>query len=40
MQFTFNWHYEISKQSGREGMIDSTAYFLAYFYPRIAVYDK
>lgn len=39
MQFTFNWHYEISRQSNREGMIDSTAYFLAYFYPRIAVYD-
>ncbi len=36
---TFDWHYEISVQSGREGMIDSTTYFLAYFYPRIAVYD-
>ena len=39
MQFNFDWHYEISKQSNREGMIDSTSYFLAYFYPRIAVYD-
>jgi hypothetical protein len=39
MQLTFKWHYEISKQSGREGMIDSTTYFLAYFYPRVAVYD-
>ena len=28
-----------SRQSGREGMLDSTSYFLAYFYPRIAVYD-
>lgn len=36
---TFSWHYEISLQSGREGMIDSTTYFLAYFYPRVAVYD-
>ena len=35
----FKWHYEISLQSNREGMIDSTTYFLAYFYPRIAVYD-
>ena len=33
------WHYEISKESGREGMIDSTTYYLAYFYPRVAVYD-
>src|SRR6478735_7501231 len=39
MQVSFEWNYEISKQSGREGMIDSTSYFLAYFYPRIAVYD-
>ncbi|MBK5270865.1 MAG: M1 family peptidase, partial [Bacteroidia bacterium] len=28
-----------SLQSNREGMIDSTTYFLAYFYPRVAVYD-
>lgn len=39
MELGFKWHYEISKQSGREGMIDSTTYFLAYFYPRVAVYD-
>jgi hypothetical protein len=36
---SFDWHYEISLESGREGMIDSTTYFLAYFYPRVAVYD-
>jgi hypothetical protein len=35
----FDWQYEISVQSGREGMIDSTSWFLAYFYPRISVYD-
>lgn len=39
LQLSFDWHYEISLQSNREGMIDSTTYFLAYFYPRIAVYD-
>lgn len=39
VELGFTWHYEISKQSGREGMIDSTAYFLAYFYPRVSVYD-
>jgi hypothetical protein len=33
------WHYQISLKSRREGMIDSTSYFLGYFYPRIAVYD-
>lgn len=36
---SFDWHYEISKESGREGMLDSTTFFLAYFYPRISVYD-
>ena len=39
VQLSFDWHYEISLQSGREGMIDSTTYFLAYFYPRVAVFD-
>ena len=33
------WHYEISKQSGREGMLDSTTFYLAYFYPRVSVFD-
>jgi len=33
------WNYDISLKSGREGMIDSTTYFLAYFYPRVAVFD-
>jgi len=33
------WHYEISLESNREGMLDSTTYYLAYFYPRVAVYD-
>jgi len=33
------WHYDMSEQSGREGAIDSTTFYLAYFYPRVAVYD-
>jgi hypothetical protein len=39
VQLSFKWHYELSKLSNREGMIDSTTFFLAYFYPRVAVYD-
>lgn len=39
VQLGFDWHFQASLQSGREGMIDSTTYFLAYFYPRVAVYD-
>jgi len=39
VRMDINWHFEISKQSGREGMIDSTTYYLAYFYPRVSVYD-
>jgi hypothetical protein len=34
-----DWHYDVSIESNREGMLDSTSFFLAYFYPRIAVYD-
>jgi hypothetical protein len=36
---TFGWHYDVSLESNREGMLDSTTFFLAYFYPRVAVYD-
>jgi hypothetical protein len=39
VRLSFDWHYEISREAGREGMLDSTTYFLAYFYPRVAVYD-
>ncbi len=39
VQLSFAWHYEISREAGREGMLDSTTYYLAYFYPRVAVYD-
>ena len=39
VRLAVDWHYEISKEANREGMIDSTTYYLAYFYPRVAVYD-
>ena len=39
VRLTFAWHNDLSRESNREGMIDSTTYFLAYFYPRVAVYD-
>lgn len=39
IQFDIEWHYDASLQSGREGMIDSTTYYLAYSYPRVSVYD-
>lgn len=39
VRMTVAWHYEISKEAGREGMQDSTTWYLAYFYPRVAVYD-
>ena len=35
----FKWHYDISLKASREGMIDSSTFFLAYFYPRVAVVD-
>ncbi len=39
IKFTFKWHYDVSVKSGREGAIDPSTFFLAYFYPRVAVYD-
>lgn len=33
------FHYELAKGEGREGVIDSTTFYIAYFYPRVAVYD-
>jgi len=39
LKLDIDWHFQISLESGREGMIDSTSYYLAYFYPRVAVYD-
>ncbi len=39
VHLAFTWHYDVSRRAGREGMIDSTTYYLAYFYPRVAVFD-
>jgi hypothetical protein len=39
VKMTIAWHFDASKESGREGQIDSTSYYLAYFYPRVSVYD-
>ncbi|MEJ2678644.1 MAG: M1 family metallopeptidase [Gemmatimonadota bacterium] len=39
VHLSFTWHYDITERPGREGMIDSTTYFLAYYYPRVSVYD-
>ncbi len=39
VKLNITWHYQIATQSAREGMIDSTSWYLAYFYPRVAVYD-
>lgn len=34
-----DWNYPLSKESGREGQINSTTFYVAYSYPRISVYD-
>jgi hypothetical protein len=34
-----DWNYPLSKESGREGQIDETTFFVAYSYPRVSVYD-
>src|SRR5699024_7324057 len=39
IKLSIDWHYKLTTRAGREGRIDSTTYFMAYFYPRVAVYD-
>ncbi len=37
---SFRWHYDLSVKSDREGAIDPSTFYLAYFYPRVAVFDN
>lgn len=39
LSLDIDWSYPLSKQSGREGQIDSATFYVAYAYPRISVYD-
>jgi hypothetical protein len=39
LTLSVKWHYEISLESSREGMLDSTTFFMAYAYPSVCVYD-
>ena len=39
VKLNISWHYDLSKRRGRDGVIDSTSFYIAYFYPRISVYD-
>lgn len=39
LQLHITWHYNLSRGRGRDGVIDSTSFYIAYFYPRISVYD-
>jgi hypothetical protein len=39
VKLSIDWHYELSTSHSRDGVIDSTTFFLAYFYPRVSVYD-
>ena len=34
-----SWHYNLSKRPGRDGVIDPASFYIAYFYPRVSVYD-
>ena len=37
---SISWHYTVNKNShNRTGAVDSSGFFIAYFFPRIAVYD-
>ncbi|MBK7934830.1 MAG: M1 family metallopeptidase [Pyrinomonadaceae bacterium] len=37
---SFRWHYDLAEKSDRDGAIDETTFYIAYFYPRVAVLDN
>ncbi len=40
ISINIDWHYTLNRNSHiRTGAVDSTSFFVAYFFPRIAVYD-
>ncbi len=39
VRLNITWHYALSKRPGRDGVIDLTSFYIAYFYPRVSVYD-
>jgi hypothetical protein len=39
IKLDITWHYNLSHRPGRDGIIDSTSFYIAYFYPRVSVYD-
>ncbi|HET8648767.1 MAG TPA: M1 family metallopeptidase [Gemmatimonadales bacterium] len=39
IRLAVRWHYDLARGEGREGIIDSTTFYAAYFYPEVAVYD-
>jgi hypothetical protein len=39
IKLNITWHYTLSHRPAREGIIDSGSFYLAYFYPRVSVYD-
>ena len=34
--FEIGWHFELAEHAAKEGVIDPTTFFIAYFFPRIA----
>ena len=40
LTLNITWHFRVNRNSHyREGGVDSTSFFIAYFFPRVAVYD-
>ena len=41
IKMDITWHYLMTRSGtgGREAIIDSTTFYIAYFYPRVSVYD-
>jgi hypothetical protein len=37
IELAFDWHYDLALEPDKEGVVDPTTFFLAYFFPRVSV---
>lgn len=39
VKMDITWHYQMLPSGGRESIVNPTTFYIAYFYPRVSVYD-
>lgn len=39
IDLAFDWHFDLALESDKEGVVDPTTFYLAYFFPRVSPYS-